>query len=57
MTRDSYYVCMWSGRIMMGERMNVEDLDIQYLMKLAQEAIISREGIIIDEAINNKLIK
>jgi len=49
------YVYMWSGKIMSRKKVPIEKLDVKFLMKLAQEAIKSREGLIIDEAISNRL--
>jgi len=37
------------------KKVPIEKLDVKFLMKLAQEAIKSREGLIIDEAISNRL--
>lgn len=50
-------IYMWSGKVMQNSKMPLENLDVKYLMKLAQEAIKNREGIYIDKVIENKLIK
>lgn len=49
------YVYLWSGRIMSRSKVPLEKLDVKYLMKLAQEAIKKREGLIINEVIENRL--
>lgn len=51
------YVFLWSGRKMGKEMIPVEKLNVQELMKLAQMAVIKREGLVIDEALNNKIYK
>ena len=51
------YFFMWRGRIMDKQEIKIEDLDVKYLLQLAQEAIKKREPIILDEVIKNKLIK
>jgi hypothetical protein len=51
------YIFMWKGEIRNKQEMKVEELDVKYLMQLAQEAIQKREPIILDEVIKNKLIK
>lgn len=48
---------MWKGEIRDKQEIPIEQLDVKYLMQLAQEAIKKREPIILDEVIKNKLIK
>lgn len=48
-------VFMWDGEVMNRETIPIERLNVSELMKLAQETIRLREGLIIDEAIRNKL--
>lgn len=54
---DKPYVFMWKGRIMNKKKIPLEKLNISELMKLAQKAVANREGLIIDEAIKNKIYK
>lgn len=51
------WVFMWQGKVVNRQEVPPEKLDVKYLMKLAQEAVIKREGIILDEVSKNKLIK
>lgn len=48
-------VFMWNGRILNKKVVPIEQLNVAELMKLAQESIKLREGLIIDEAMKNKL--
>lgn len=50
-------VFMWSGRKMSSRKIPLEKLNVSELMKLAQQAIKNREGLVIDEAISNKIYK
>lgn len=51
------YVFMWQGRKRNGTKIPVSELNVKELMILAQKAIQSREGIILDEATKNKIYK
>ncbi|MGI5828438.1 MAG: hypothetical protein ACOX6V_05460 [Patescibacteria group bacterium] len=51
------WVFMWQGKIVNKQEVPPEKLDVKYLMKLAQEAVIKREGIILDDVSKNILIK
>lgn len=51
------YVFMWQGRILDKAEVPIESLDVSKLLRLAQEAVQKREGLIIDEVLKNKLIK
>lgn len=51
------YIFLWSGRIMDRQKIPIEKLNVSELMKLAQAAIINREGLVIDEALKNKVYK
>lgn len=53
----NYIYYMWKGEIMNTENIPLEDFNVSELMKIAQNAIQTREGLIINEAIKNKLIK
>lgn len=48
-------VFMWEGKIMNKETIPIEKLNVSELMKLAQETIKLREGLIIDEVAKSKL--
>jgi len=50
-------VFMWEGRKMGSERVPVEKLNVSELMRIAQTAIQNREGLVIDEALKNKIYK
>lgn len=51
------YVFMWSGRKMNSKKIPLEKLNVSELLKLAQQAIVNREGLVIDEALRNKVYK
>lgn len=51
------YVFLWSGRIMSKRKIPLERLNVTALMKLAQAAIRNREGLVIDDALRNKVYK
>lgn len=51
------YVFMWAGRKISSRKIPLEKLNIQELQKLAQQAILNREGLIVDEALSNKIYK
>ena len=51
------YFFLWNGELIDKQEIPVEQLDIKYLLKIAQEAIKKREPIILDEVTKNKLIK
>lgn len=55
--QDKPYVFMWSGRKMGSRKIPLEKLNVSELMRLAQRAIANREGLVIDEAIKNKIYK
>jgi len=50
-------IFMWEGREMNRERIPIEKMNISELMRVAQAAIGKREGIIVDEALKNKIYK
>lgn len=50
-------VFMWQGTISQREKVPIEKLNVSELMKLAQLAVVKREGLILDKAIENKLYK
>lgn len=50
-------VFMWKGRRMGMNTVPAEKLNVQELMRVAQAAIQSREGLVIDDALKNKLYK
>ena len=50
-------VFMWSGRRMGKDRVPIEELNVKELMIAAQNAVKSREGLVIDEALKNKIYK
>lgn len=50
-------VFMWSGRRLGTSRIPAEKLNVQELMRVAQAAIKGREGLVIDDALKNKLYK
>lgn len=50
-------VFMWSGRRMGEDRVPIEKLNVKELMIVAQNAVKSREGLVIDEALKNKIYK
>lgn len=54
---DYPYIFMWSGKRMGTERLPIDKLNVQELMRVAQLAIKNREGLIIDEALKNKIYK
>lgn len=51
------YYFMWRGDLVDKQEIPIEQLDVKYLMRLAQEAIEKREPIILDEVTKHKLIK
>jgi hypothetical protein len=51
------YVFMWFGRKMSSKDIPLEKLNVSELMKLAQKAVIDREGLVIDEVLKNKIYK
>ena len=55
--QDMPYIFLWSGRIMSRRKVPIEKLNVSELMRLAQAAIKNREGLVIDEAIRNKVYK
>ena len=54
---DKPYVFMWYGRKIGSKKIPIEQLNVSELMRLAQQAIINREGLVIDEALKNKIYK
>lgn len=54
---DKPYVFMWFGRKMSKQKIPLEKLNVSELMKIAQEVIKNREGLVIDEAMKNKIYK
>jgi len=55
--QDKPYVFLWEGKKMSSRKIPLEKLNVSELLKLAQEAVKSREGLVIDEAIKNKIYK
>jgi hypothetical protein len=55
--QDKPYVFMWNGRKMGSRKIPLEKMDVSELMKIAQKVIENREGLIIDEVLENKLYK
>lgn len=55
--QDKPYVFLWFGRKMSRSKIPLEKLNVSDLMKIAQESIKNREGLIIDEAMKNKIYK
>lgn len=51
------YVFLWRGRKTSSKKIPLEKLNVSELMKLAQEVVKSREGLVIDEAMRNKIYK
>ncbi len=51
------HVFMWSGRRMGEDRVPIEKLNVKELMVAAQNAVRSREGLVINEALKNKIYK
>jgi len=51
------YVFMWEGTIVDKREVPIDSLDVKKLLRLAQEVVISREGLVVDEVLKNKLIK
>jgi hypothetical protein len=54
---DRPYVFLWSGKIMSKRKIPLEKLNVSELLKLAQQAVLNREGLVIDEALRNKIYK
>lgn len=50
-------VFMWEGRRMGTERIPMEKLNVSELMRVAQVAVQKREGLVIDDALRNKIYK
>ncbi len=50
-------VFLWRGRKMSSRKIPLEKLNVSELQKLAQKAIENREGLVIDEALKNKIYK
>ena len=50
-------VFMWSGKRMGTDLVPIEKLNISELMRVAQAAIKNREGLVIDDALKNKIYK
>ena len=55
--REKPVIFLWEGRCMNREKIPIERLNVSELLKLAQNAIMKREGLIIDEATKNKIYK
>jgi len=51
------YFFLWEGIIVDKRELSIEELDVKRLLKLAQETIKNREGLIIDDVLKNRLIK
>lgn len=54
---DYPYVFMWSGKKLGTQKVPTSELNVSELMRVAQAAIKNREGLIIDEALKNKIYK
>lgn len=50
-------VFLWEGKRMGTERIPMEKLNVSELMRVAQVAVEKREGLVIDDALRNKLYK
>lgn len=50
-------VFMWEGKKMGTEHVPMEKLNVSELMRVAQVAIQKREGLVIDDALRNKIYK
>lgn len=50
-------VFMWSGKKIDKQSIPIEKLNVSELLRVAQTAIKNREGLIIDEALKNKIYK
>lgn len=50
-------VFLWKGRRMSSRKIPLEKLNVSELQKIAQQAILNREGLVIDEAMSNKIYK
>jgi hypothetical protein len=50
-------VFLWEGRVVDRQKVQLETMDVKKLILLAQEAIKRREGLIIDVAIDNKMVE
>jgi len=50
-------VFLWKGRRISSRKIPLDKLNVSELQKLAQQAIKNREGLIIDEAMSNKIYK
>ena len=48
---------MWSGKQVYQSKIPLDQLNIKELMIVAQKAIRSREGLVVDEALKNKIYK
>lgn len=55
--RERPAVFLWEGRQMSKSKIPLNKLNVSELMKLAQQVIIDREGLVIDEAFKNKIYK
>lgn len=55
--RERPAVFLWEGRQMSKHKIPLEKLNVSELMKLAQQVIKDREGLVIDEALKNKIYK
>lgn len=55
--QDYPYIFMWEGRRMGTDILPIDQLNVRELMRVAQLAVKNREGLIIDEALKNKIYK
>lgn len=55
--RERPAVFLWEGRQISKKKIPLEKLNVSELMKLAQQVIKDREGLVIDEAFRNKIYK
>lgn len=50
-------IFLWSGRETEGKTIPIEELNVKELLKVVQNAVQTRDGLIIDEALKNKIYK
>lgn len=55
--QDKPYVFLWYGRKMSSRKIPLEKLNVSELLKIAQQVVKNREGLVVDEAIANKIYK
>lgn len=55
--QDKPYVFLWYGRKISSRKIPLEKLNVSELLKIAQKVVETREGLIIDEVLKNKIYK